>query len=508
MFLYKQAAPALPRVVLSLVLLTLSPEESAKSKPPLQLKRWYTLHTDHLYSPLAAPQRTVAQSVLHVMSLEVAIRRGLANSPRYKIIQNTLELAKMQFNDSWNRLFLPQLSFRLGTTSAYTLTQAKDLEAGAAGYTTRNRGYLAAPAMTLELAQFNLFNSFRDQADFEVARLNWERAQQRQIEEQRAYRNDVTTGYFSLAVAQEKLDAAKRSVEISQSIVDLIRSRIKVQKATPSDLASSNMDLLGAKNTLLAQETATQQALWQLNTHLGDALGTAYTLTSKIQYAPMKLTPQQAEAILLENAPTLRDQRLSVKTSEYALIQAERGRLPLPVVTLNGLSIGYTTSYLGGKPEWGNVGGSGPAGQFDISTSISMTLPIFGQGGFFNQRVVAQAEIALDNVNMQFQQQMMAFRQQLFGMFQQIKQTEENVLNLRQSLSESVQVLEATFSTATQAHATRLELRDAINQARQIEFSLSETVLQHVQAKLTLAATIGVDRLPEDHKEDPKGEQQ
>ena len=48
----------------------------------------------------------------------------------------------------------------------------------------------------------------------------------------------------------------------------------------------------------------------------------------------------------------------------------------------------------------------------------------------------------------------------------------------------------------TQTTVSRLDIRDALNQARDSEIALSAAILNHLNFKTQLAAFIGVDYLP------------
>ena len=78
-----------------------------------------------------------------------------------------------------------------------------------------------------------------------------------------------------------------------------------------------------------------------------------------------------------------------------------------------------------------------------------------------------------------------------------IRQFETTIENNRQLYTSSVTVLESVFKKfMTDSSVSRLEIRDALAQARDSEIGLSDAILSHLTNKTQLAAFIGVDYLP------------
>ena len=59
-------------------------------------------------------------------------------------------------------------------------------------------------------------------------------------------------------------------------------------------------------------------------------------------------------------------------------------------------------------------------------------------------------------------------------------------------------VLEKLFGDIAKGAVNRLELRDALGQARQSELQLKDAFLAHLKAKLELSKVLGLNKLPGD----------
>jgi hypothetical protein len=69
-------------------------------------------------------------------------------------------------------------------------------------------------------------------------------------------------------------------------------------------------------------------------------------------------------------------------------------------------------------------------------------------------------------------------------------------VNQRESFAKSASLLEGLLGHMVKGAVSRLELRDAINQARESEFALKDSIQAHIRNKRELAELIGIEKLP------------
>ena len=77
-----------------------------------------------------------------------------------------------------------------------------------------------------------------------------------------------------------------------------------------------------------------------------------------------------------------------------------------------------------------------------------------------------------------------------------IKQLESQISTLKESLVKNSKILDNIFKKNSKSSMDRLQLRDALLQARQSELNYLDSLLSHISEKNSLSEFIGVDTLP------------
>ncbi len=452
-----------------------------------------------LASALALPAQAVMRrpsAVPELLSLEQAIRKAIAHGFPLEQARLSFRQAEITYDNAWDTMFTPGVALKFSSTSVYTVGNLPGAQDKLVGNTQDNHGYPASSA-GLTLGSYTLFNFWKDWLEYQKALLDFTRARETFEENTRKIRFDVTKAFFQTKNKQDRMEASQRSVAIAQAIADLIASRLKLGKATQDDVSSSQLDLINAKKDRDQSDTDLKQQVWSLDQLMGDSPDARYAIkdSSQARYRALSLTPEQAIKLYEERAPTLKNALKEVKKSELDLKLQEKARLPLPKITFSGVNMMYGNSYYGSKPDL-NSGSTGRVGM-DITTSVDLTLPLTGPGGLFGGRIVENSEIALDLNESRLRETRIRDQIAILLAFQQIKQTEEVIVNNKTGLDSASQLLDNLFrQVSTNPGQRRLELRDAIRQARDSELSYSESVTQHLTLKLDLALLIGVEKLP------------
>lgn len=427
------------------------------------------------------------------LTLQAAIERALSKSPAIVVLKNNLRTAEIGYQNAWDTMFLPSVNFTLSQTSSKTVThlggRAKEIK----NNNLDERGYPTSSAY-LELGKYTLFNFFKDWTAYQQAKLTWENTQKAYSESIRGNRVEVTTKFFAYKTQMEKLESAKRSVDISEAILMNVKSQVRKGDAKEQDINSAHVDLLNAKNEFNKLQKTSKTAFWDLNLALGDPIDTPYKIKEEIKFVPLKLGLEQAIKIYEENAPSKRNAAVALRTAELTLQLAEKERVPLPKVEFSGIKIGTENKYHGAVASYTN----GSSKNMDISATVSFTIPILGPGGFLKSRNIESSRIARDNAEIGYREQLRKDHIGIFNSINGIKESELAIDNAKQSFINSQKILDDVFSKLGSKSTNRLEIRDAIKTARESDLTLADSIQGHLAAKLGLAQTLGLDHLPGD----------
>jgi outer membrane protein TolC len=441
--------------------------------------------------PIAAQAAETAET----LTLERAISRALAANRSIQQQRLALRLSQLNYDNAWDAMFMPGISLSFASNSNFTIGHVPGKLADAVGDTENSHGYPSSSA-TLALGSYTIFNFWRDWNVYEQAKLDWNRARETYTEFVRATRIQVVLTFFRCKTEQDKLEAAQRSVEISEAIAGLVKSRQRQGQANERDVSSSEVDVLNARNELNQRRTNAKSFFWTLNQLLGDPIDTQYVITEEIKFVPLRISPEQALRIYLEQSPSMKNAVRDLRKADLTVELEEKNRLPLPKISFSGVNVGYTNQYFGTRPDlYTNQAGTS---NFDIIASVNLVLPLTGPGGLFNSRRVEQTHISRELTEINYRDISARDQATIFQLISSIRQDEMSISNGKKAFESSSALLDSLFSQLSNKSTSRLEIRDAIKQARDSEIALAEATLSHLSNKLTLVQLMGVDRLEGD----------
>jgi len=437
-----------------------------------------------------------SQAAVIPLSLNDAIQRMIESNPMIRNLEIGLEQAQIQYDIAWYAFWLPNFEITANSTYRYSLGSSVPFSAARDDSSLKSKGP-PSNTVTLGLGEIVIFDFFKQKANYDKAKLDYDRSKQLYQEQLRSQRFDLISIYFETRIAQEKKDAAERSLKISQAISELVESRKAIGKATEEELNSASVDLNNARIEFVQKKNELEQKLITLNTSLNTMPEIEYKLITELPFSTVRLDDRELFEIFKKMSPTSRQQEVYLAKAELDVANAEKSRLPLPKVSLSLFNISYSNGFAGGTRPSVNSN-SNTNGSIDISTSINLSLPIFGQYGFFNDRVTKIQYLAREQQEINQHLTMMNSELDIKQKVINIRGLEQNIRTLKENLANNLKILDSFFKKAASGSVDRLQLRDAIVQARQSEFFYLENLFAHLRSKNDLAKTVGLDRLPGD----------
>jgi hypothetical protein len=235
-----------------------------------------------------------------------------------------------------------------------------------------------------------------------------------------------------------------------------------------------------------------------MNQLLGDPIGTIYEVETKIpDYVPIQMSPEQAFKIFMENAPESRNLRLGLRDREVSLQQAELSRLPVPIVEFSGLQLAADQGFFGyDQVNYGTTATN--SANWEFAFGVSLSIPLYTKNGFMNSRTIEKARIELERQRMDYTDSIMEFRKTVFNDLANLKQVEQELKNKKRVSQEADSILNRMASRMRTETISRLELRDAVNTARDAAVDFLDAKIAYISAKIAFANLIGLEHLPGD----------
>jgi outer membrane protein TolC len=317
--------------------------------------------------------------------------------------------------------------------------------------------------------------------------MDFERVQQRLDEEKRLQGKDVYAKYLDARLAQEQYEAAERSVQISEVILNLVRSRKALGAADQTEVESAEVDRNDARNQLIAKKTDLKQALFSLNETLNVKSDSEWNLTTSFDYKPLDMNFEQAFEVFKEKSPTMRDQKLNLEKAHMDLETFEKNRMGLPKLTLSAVTATYANNWGG----WESNTFSGD--RVEAGFTLTLSVPILDNSGFFQMDTSRQNRIQLERTEIGYRQVLIQGEKEIRTSFSELQKLQEQLTPLKDSFNASAKVLDRMVSEMATKKPSRLELRDAIKNAREKELELLQNVMDFIKARNTFYVQIGKD---------------
>ena len=418
-------------------------------------------------------------------AVEIFFRQNLG-------FQGTLldqETAKINYRQAWRSFYFPTLAFESTINSTQTRGTLPGTPARLTYPASSLNGYPRS-TVGLRLTSPNLFAFFLDRISFDKAGMDFERVQQRLDEEKRLQGKAVYETYIDARLAQEQYEAAERSLQISEVILNLVRSRKALGTADQTEVESAEVDRNDARNQLISKRTDLKQALFRLNETLNVKSDSDWNLTTGFDYKPLDMSFEQAFDVFKERSPTMRDQKLNIEKAHMDLETFEKTRMGLPKLTLSAMTVAYGNNW-GGWDQSANQYTND--GRIEAGFALTLNIPILDNAGFFQTDTSRINRINLEKTEIGYRQVMIQGEKDIRTSFSELQKLQEQLTPLKDSFNASAKVLDRMVSEMATKKPSRLELRDAIKNAREKELELLKNVMDFIKARNTFYVQIGKD---------------
>lgn len=436
---------------------------------------------------------------LDSLSLKEAIDLANNSNLEYKQARNNFQGALITKEAAWNKMYVPTITAGITMSSVSSLGQLGDSDAQTAGPDYLDRGH-PATELSLTMAQYKIFDFWKDKLVYEKAELVFSNEKRRLDEIKRTQRLKVIRSYFNAKFALDTKEASERSLKISEAMLALVNSQNKLGRAENIDVEAARVSYSEAFRDVSSKQQAERQAVVELLALIGANVDSNPKLTTKLNFQEIKISKEKLFELFLKNSTMLDYAEKNLQLANFDYEIAKKARLPLPTLAFDGVKFAYADKYTSTKSTAETI--STPSGNLNISTSISFTVPLFGEGGFWNSDSIKKAFISVNNAEIEIKKTKLNALIQLENIYSSIKTEEANQQLAKRAFEDSALVLNSTMLKITKKlPVSRLEIKDALTSARSNELNMKSSIFQHFSQKLTLLELIGLEQIPGDKVE-------
>lgn len=452
----------------------------------------FAQNLDDLEKELKAEKEFTPEREAVVMTLKVAIEKGLRKNNEQKVRDYSREVIELNFKDNWEAFWLPQLNLTVQSDDHFVESLYGDTEEDALSKTPN--GFVG-----VEFEEYTVFNWGRDYLTYLNQKATFEREKQSLTEQRRLLRFQIIDQYFNTKRLQ-KIRRIKRSqLRHTSFMYRLNKEKLALKKINKQQLFQAKGEFLRAHKEFQDANAETAQAEEQLAQLVGDGLETNYTLTNEIKVKPFTLGKNESINFAKVKAPILRQARVELQNSNRDYERTRKENLPLPrfTVRLGAYRNSFSTA---GNQE--TVTATNGTRNVEVAASINMTWRLFGSGGLFNSRNLERSyfnkrisEIRFSEARREITTNVNVFHKRIKFIEKEVEATKRQRDNNRNTFDIT---LDRYISGKTDFPNMKLVLDGLIH----AEMNYENAKYEHMSEKLNLANFVGIDDFPGEKFED------
>jgi outer membrane protein TolC len=154
--------------------------------------------------------------------------------------------------------------------------------------------------------------------------LKYEKVKKEYIYNVEGVSEEVTTHFFTLAMAQAEYDLARENVASSDTLYVTGQQRHKIAAISQADLLTLKLDAVNARNALQNADIALKRAMFSLASYLGFDKNTEIHLQLPGKPLQMNVSVDEALVLARENNPTFLSLRQQVLEAEQTLDKTKK----------------------------------------------------------------------------------------------------------------------------------------------------------------------------------------
>lgn len=279
----------------------------------------------------------------------------------------------------------------------------------------------------------------------------------------------VREAYWNMAEAQAVVDLNRENVQLAESLYHAAQRQVEVGTAPGSQAIKAQVEVARARQELARAESELAQAKAALNTLMGRAPETAFTLVDELTYAPLTLNSSSLAALARANRPEIAQAQAELAAREGRISAARTRRLP-------DLAVQARKEKLRGDGGW----------------AVGLTLPLIDWGSLRGERKQAEAAAAAQERRVAAAKNEVT--REVYSALREVERSEATVREYQQGALSQAEQLSEMARKGYQAGATGyLEVLEAQRTLRSVRTDYYSALADHLKALAQLEWAVGVD---------------
>ena len=439
-----------------------------------------------MLSILLASSSIRSQSNLKEIRLTDVIEQGLRLNYREKNRLHARRILELEFQNSWDDLYLPKLQLSL-TTTPHRLASLQSGQNEENPSSTTPNGVLE-----FGLKNYNLFNWGKDHLRFLNTKANYLKEKRNIVEKRRILRLEVIQQYFELVYRQKELQVRRKKVHHSSMVYKLNKDRALLKKIGKQEYYQTRGEYLQAQNQYHLADQQQKLTNEKMAALISDPHGSNYLLLNDLNYTELKLTIEEAMKLAGMKNSNILDARVNLSNAkrQQKIVAKENLLLPKLELQLGAFSHVFGESNVSRRKAIGVV------------ASMRASWNLIGKDNVFNQRKNKEQILINAQAFDKLEEAQHLTRISVQEHFYKIKHLENQIKILNARTTSLNKLFDATFENYNKRKTLFINFKNALDDMVEANILLHQYHYLHAREKIDLAQTIGVPDFPGENFED------
>lgn len=440
-----------------------------------------------LYVQESADDYSEIQKVTKPLSLNIVIEQGMRKNFDENIRKKSVRILNNQLKDTKESFYLPNVQISL-QTDKHRLATLKD---GSRDGGKTPKG--PSGSLGLELGDYTVYNWGKDYLSYLNSKETIERNIQKEKESSRDFRQNLILTYTNLLYLKEVTRIRKEQLRNASFIYRLNREKVTLKKVTKHDYYQARSEYLRAQQEYFIAKLDYEKAQEEIATLIDDPPGTKYTVRQDFRHSKIKLTRKAALQLAYKNAPFIKDAKLTnnLRIRDYEV--ALRDNMPLPKLSVN---LGTYKHNFASRESQTLYETESNSNNIELVAQVNATWTIFGDGGVFNKRKLANARLQKETSKWNYDSSRRSVENFVTNIYKQFENSNDQIKIYKARIPSLKKRMDLALNRYLEKRGRYNDFHLALVERYETEVENIKLQYEYFLAKVRLAQAVGVEELP------------
>jgi len=435
-----------------------------------------------------AQEKNIDQNVgAKLIDLRTVLATGLNRNIDQQVREFNREKLDLTWEDDFSRFWFPQVKFNLRTEdqrvqsfrkSNTSLSQTPNVPAGSAG---------------IEFGDYSVFNWGRDYLEYLNNKDTYNRNKLRLSEERRQLKFNLIAQYFNVVRAKKILDYRRQQLRQTSFVHRLARQKLTAGRLSANEYHQTRAEYLRAYSLFQEAQFDSIEQDQALADLVGEKMISAYRPSEELKFVGINTSINESLNLALNQSPTYRDAKLDFENANRSYKKALKENMPLPEIKLR---LGAYENEFSRNGSTTQFSAAETSRDVELVASLNLTWTIWGDGGFFNSRVIQRSyldkrisEVRLINAKRELEVR-------IHALYRKIRFLERRSEGSDLQMKNAQTAFDSTLDSYISGKAPFPNFKIALDVLIESQVNYENAKFEHLIKKLELADSMGLEDFP------------